>query len=411
MDRITKVRFKNVRAIESIELDLSRPLTVLIGENGSGKSTIIESIELLRKAADPSFFEQFYRIHRGMTSLLRKGALSLELGVVIKDELGELADVDYSFTLAQQNAAVVVQSERVLLGPRDGAGQPTVVLQRSAEKCEIFDEQQVQLIPISQSGVRADRLAIVTFGDRPPHEALRRLLRVLAGIEVHLPFDTRASWGARSYQRTESLRVSSTLFPAERLNLMGVNLVNAWSELRNRSEAHWNQTIAMLRMGLGDRVDNVLIPPDSGGGNVYLALRFLDFAEPILSADLSDGQLSWLAFVAMVRLNANRSLLCIDEPELHLHPHLLGGVMSLLQRLEVPVILATHADRVLEMLDEPAQAVRVCLLDEQGRASLARIDAAELPKWLEHYGDFGQLRAAGYLSHVLLPTRAEKEVH
>jgi recombinational DNA repair ATPase RecF len=51
MDRITRLRIENVRAIEFVDLVLGWPLTVLIGENGSGKSTILECLELLRKVA------------------------------------------------------------------------------------------------------------------------------------------------------------------------------------------------------------------------------------------------------------------------------------------------------------------------------------------------------------------------
>lgn len=403
MDRITRVRIKNVRAIEYVELDLARPLTVLIGENGSGKSSIIECLELLRKAGEPSFIQQFYNLHRGMPGLLRKGASAIELAVVIKDDAGKLPDIDYSFVLSRQLAGVVVQRELLLVGPMNRAEKPLVAVRRTADQGEMFDQKEGKLVPIPQAAMKHDQLVIASFGNLPPQKAIERLLRVLGGIEVHLPFDTRASWGARSYQRPESLRVASTLFPADRLSLLGFNLSNAWSELRSREAAHWDHTMALVRLGLGDRVDSVVITPDAGGGNVYLALRFTDLAEPVLAADLSDGQLSWLAFVAMVRLNPTRSFLAVDEPELHLHPHLLGGVITLLSRLDVPVLVATHADRVLEMLDDPAEAVRVCALDERGRASASRVDPVELPKWLDHYGDFGKLRAAGYLSRVLLP--------
>jgi predicted ATPase len=72
MDRITRLRIENLRSIESLDLEIT-PMTVLIGENGSGKSTIIEALELLRRAADPGFVPQFYAIHRGMPALVRAG--------------------------------------------------------------------------------------------------------------------------------------------------------------------------------------------------------------------------------------------------------------------------------------------------------------------------------------------------
>ena len=111
MDRITRVRIRNVRAIASVDLEVSRPLTVLIGENGSGKSTIVECLELLRKAAEPNFFQLLYTIHRGMPGLLRKGASALELGVVVEDDTGGQPRIDYAFTLAPQGAGAVVQAE------------------------------------------------------------------------------------------------------------------------------------------------------------------------------------------------------------------------------------------------------------------------------------------------------------
>lgn len=46
-DRVTWMRVRGMRSLADVELDL-RGLTVLIGENGSGKSTILEAVELLR---------------------------------------------------------------------------------------------------------------------------------------------------------------------------------------------------------------------------------------------------------------------------------------------------------------------------------------------------------------------------
>ncbi len=459
MDRITRVRIENVRAIEHIDLELSRPVTVLIGENGSGKSTIIECLELLHKAIDPRFMPGFYAIHRGLPALLRKGARSMTLGVVIEDDSGVLPRVEYVFTLAAEGAGGAIKGERMLVGPTgtEHAGllpdpelaaaraevealgrtsrkgkrardkraasdqlplaeqrltaleararrretEPLLLLSRTDNAGEMFDRAKGEMVPLPPQMLKFDQLVLAGFGSVPPHGAIERIHAVLGGVETHLGFDTLAAWAARSHQRPTSVRAASTLFPADRLNLLGVNLASAWSDLRGRESAHWERTMALVRLGLGEHVDSVTVPPDAGGGNVYLALRFTKAPEPILASDLSDGQLAWLAFVAMVRLNEQRSLLAVDEPELHLHPQLLGGVFHLLASVASPVVIATHSDHLLELLDDPADAVRVCELDEQGRATLAGVDPEELERWLAHYGDLGQLRAAGYLSRVL----------
>jgi predicted ATPase len=405
MDRITRVRIKNVRAIEYVELEMGRPVTVLIGENGSGKSTILECLELLRKAAEPGFMAQLYAQHRGMPGLLRKGAPALELGVVIEDDAGKLPRIEYAFSLASRMAGAVVEYERMLVGPMNNAEKPLVALRRSADRGEMFDQKVGKLVPVPPGAMKPDQLVVAGFGNLPPQKAIERLLRVLRGIEVHLPFDTVAAWAARAYQLSKSLRSTTMLLPAERLDLLGFNLANAWSEINNGPSERRDHAHALVRLGLGEHIDSVVTKADPGGGHVALALTVQDLAEPIMSADLSDGQLSWLAFVALTRLNPGRSLLAVDEPELHLHPSLLGRVVTMLAHLPggAPVLLSTHSDRVLELLDDPAEAVRVCSL-EGSRAEVSRIDAKELPRWLEQFGDLGQLRAAGYLSRVLMPT-------
>jgi predicted ATPase len=278
------------------------------------------------------------------------------------------------------------------------------VLRRDSDGGEMLDAKTGQLTSMRGKSLRDDRLVISSFGANPPHVALERLLTVLRGVEVHLRFDTIATWAARAYQFTMSLRGSTLLQPTDRLSLLGFNFANAWAALKNQNSSAWDETLALVRLGLGDGIDTVNVDPDAGGGNVAVSLRRFDMAEPIPAANLSDGQLSWLAFVALARLHRGRSLLAIDEPELHLHPSLLGRVIALLTSIEggAPLILCTHSDRVLELLDDPASATRVCSLD-RGRVLVSRIDAEALPQWLERFDDLGRLRASGYLHRVLVP--------
>lgn len=250
----------------------------------------------------------------------------------------------------------------------------------------------------------ADQLALPLAA--PSSRRVERMREALAGLEVHLGFDSLAAWAARSIQRVPTLRGASLLYPASRLSMLGGNLASAWAELRNQASADWERTLDLVRAGIGPQVDTVLVPPDMGGGSVTLALRFRHLPNPIPASQLSDGQLAWLAFVAMVRLASSRTLLVIDEPELHLHPHLVSAVVELLQGLGVGVLVSTHSDRVLAELRAPAEQVRVCEIDEQGRATVARLDAEELARWLQDYSDLGAIREAGYLARLIVRTPA-----
>lgn len=262
VDRITRVIIKNVRAIEHLELELGHPMTVLIGENGSGKSTIIECLEVLRKAGTPGFMRQFYSQHRGMPGLLRRGALALELGVVIENDASDLPRIEYRFALEPRVAGAAIAYERLLVGSVGSADKPRIALQRSPDRGELFDQRAGKLVPVPNEAMKPDQLVISSFGNLPPQEAIERLLAVLLGVEVHLPFDTVASWVAKTYQFSRSIRSSTMLLPAERLDLLGFNLANAWSELKNRSSIEWEALLGLVRLGLGDHIDTVQIKAD-----------------------------------------------------------------------------------------------------------------------------------------------------
>ncbi|MGC4063831.1 MAG: AAA family ATPase [Polyangiaceae bacterium] len=71
-DRITQLRIRGMRAVESLDLDVTG-LRVLIGDNGAGKSTIVEALELLYHAAKPISHipDIVVKRHGDLRSLLR----------------------------------------------------------------------------------------------------------------------------------------------------------------------------------------------------------------------------------------------------------------------------------------------------------------------------------------------------
>ncbi|MFO0750882.1 MAG: AAA family ATPase [Myxococcota bacterium] len=91
-DRITQLRIRGLRVIDDLTLDL-KGLTVLIGDNGVGKSSIVEALELLRLAARPGEFgtEALAKHHGPFESLLRRGTSELGLGVTIEERAGPRA--------------------------------------------------------------------------------------------------------------------------------------------------------------------------------------------------------------------------------------------------------------------------------------------------------------------------------
>ncbi|MBK9367166.1 MAG: AAA family ATPase [Deltaproteobacteria bacterium] len=409
MDRIRRVILQNVRAIRDLDLRVSAPFTVLIGENGAGKSTVVECLELLRKAAEPGFLSAVNTQHRGAFGLLRRGATSMTLGVEIEDDAGQLPTMRYLLTLTALGGFFSVAEERLETlnkGPEErvlwrawrGVGQEaSVTIQKRAPK---------RPLPKVRFDIPDDALLLTS--EHVPAAHRERARAALRGIEVQVGVNTLAGWVAMGLQLQQPLRGASLLVPAARLGLLGQNLASAWSQLKNVDDAHWRRTMALVRLGLGAVIDSVNITIDPGGGAVALSLKRADMLEAIPAATLSDGQLTWLAMVAMVQLNPDRALLVIDEPERHLHPHLLAALMELLKGAGSPVLLATHSDAVLELLDDPADAVRVGALVEGGEAVFSQLDPEALADWLARFGDLGTLRARGLLPMVIASPQTPK---
>ena len=115
----------------------------------------------------------------------------------------------------------------------------------------------------------------------------------------------------------------------------------------------------------------------------------------IPASRLSDGTLRWLSLLTIL-LNPNPPpLVCIEEPELGLHPDMIQPLAKLLlsasERMQL--IVNTHSDDLVDELSGDPSAVIVCEKNS-GSSTLTRLDAAHLSDWLERY-QLGQLWRTG----------------
>ncbi|HWN71055.1 MAG TPA: AAA family ATPase [Haliangium sp.] len=391
-DRITQLRIRGMRAIEDVTLDLEG-LTVLIGDNGSGKSTVLEALELLRQAAKPIDYvsDIVVRAHGGLPSLLRRGARELKLGVTVEGAGPKLV---YDFAIANIGNAPEVVSEHVTVSVHPVA---IPALARLGKKGRIFvpDEET------PEETFHTQRLAAAGFGFMGKW-LFPRLTKALAQIEQHVSFETRPLWQQRELDLRIGPRWPAMVEQTGSLARYGLNLPNCYQQLRNLGDEVWTRVLARARMGLGDDFRSFRLAP-SGRGNIELEVVFGSMPDKPLPAEyLSEGQLSYLAFIALVELNQERSLLAFDEPELHLHPALLARVVWMFEEVAKtsPVIVATHSDRFLDALADPASSVVLCELDDQRAMQPRWPNAARLAEWLESYRGLGAIRSEGYEAHV-----------
>jgi len=407
--RIKALRIKGLRCIAELDL-MFDGLTVLVGNNGSGKSSILEAIEFCRRLAGGDFLSTLNTVHGGLASILRHGATEVTCEIEL-----ELADRDQASALVHYRLGLSMHglgtAAAELFWTDDKYPAQVVVFERYGPSAQVWNG--TELVPLTATAakrMRAELLLTELSGALAPHPAINAMRDALAGFEVHLPFEVTPSWAARAYQRSSATRGSVLLQPAERLAVFGSNLANAFHTLRNeRPRDHWEETMDLVRLGLGGHIESVNTRADAGGGAIAIAVEIRDQAELLPAAALSDGQLAYLCFVAMFRLDGERTLLAFDEPEVHMHPELLVRVVQLFEDMARthPVIIATHSDVLLDALTDPASSVRVCELHD-GATRLRQLDETALRTWMDRYRGVGQLRSEGHLAALLADPEARE---
>lgn len=386
--KLKSISVSGFKSLGNVTLPLEG-LSVLIGDNGSGKSSILEVLEILRATTHENFVGRVASAHGGMRQLREHEAKSVAIFAEIDD--GSPEPLVYLQEWLDGSAP-----EEYLIRRRGGRLETEgVQAYRDPDEACIHIVKNKDMVPLGRS-------ESLIFAGAAHLSDINAVARVLRGIEVHLPFHVTAHWASASPDR-RTPRGISLVEPTTRLDRFGINLVNAYQALKNDfGIAHWNETLEDIRLGLGCQVRDVRLEAIPGGGHMALALE-LEHQGRVPAFSLSDGVLSYLAFVALYRLDEGRTLLAFDEPELHLHPGLLMRVLGMLEVMSdrYPVVIATHSDRLLDGLSDPSRSVVVTELDERARTRLRRLDPDALAKWIVDYRGLGELRADGELISVL----------
>jgi predicted ATPase len=122
------------------------------------------------------------------------------------------------------------------------------------------------------------------------------------------------------------------------------------------------------------------------GGSVQIFLHEDGLGVPVPATRLSDGTLRFLCLLAIL-LNAQSSpLICIEEPELGLHPDAMSILAELLVEAseQTQIIVTTHSDALVSAFTERTDSVLVCDYQENG-TELQRLESEKLAHWLKDY--------------------------
>lgn len=131
------------------------------------------------------------------------------------------------------------------------------------------------------------------------------------------------------------------------------------------------------------------------GGSVQVFL--VEGTHAIPATRLSDGTLRYLCLLAILLHPTPPPLICIEEPELGLHPDVMPAMTRLLKQASerTQLIVTTHSEVLVDAFGDTPEDVVVCEKHD-GCTTFNRLDGEQLKVWLKDYS-LGNLWRSGQI--------------
>ncbi|WP_130472472.1 AAA family ATPase [Candidatus Magnetaquicoccus inordinatus] len=423
MVRLEGIRIKNYRALRDITLGKLwnrqkdaplTPLTVVIGKNGAGKSSLFdafgflgdclrvgveEACELQERGGfqrlcsqgmhdQPMEFEIYFRARSEARPITYELAIHLDQQgrpAILRERLrqrrkGQNRGAPFSFLYLQEGMGFVwaglenVASEEL----EQSLGNAGQFDQRSMQ--ESSDKLPIELIDRRIPG-------IVTLGALKEHPRITELRHFLGGWYM-------------SYFSPNSAREISKAGPQKHLQQSGSNLGNVVQFLQREHPLLLKRILQQIAEKIPD-ITAIEPYRDEISKNLYLLFRSPAFKEPFTHYQMSDGTLKIFAYLLLLHDPEPPPFLCIEEPENGLYHKLLELLAREFRDYAskpsgAQLFVTTHQPYLVDALDP--EEVWVLQKGEDGFAHIVRASSLRFVKSMVEEGQpLGGLWYSDYL--------------
>lgn len=351
-----------------------RPLNILIGPNASGKSNFIDCIGLLQ--ALPGNVSQYINDRGGADSWTwreakRSGPSQIVCHFTINDEL-----LAYECSFGSKRGTLAIQDESLEESGYAYMKRAGGDLQIHSKGLRLVADELVAIdLPPTESALAAYRNPLGPVG-------IRHTQRAFSDVRVYRGFDT----GLRADAR---IGVSSS-GPKLPLEPNGSNLALVLQEMDFHGSM---KTVKEYLSRLSNRFEDIKVRAEGGRSQLYLQERGLGM---VSATRLSDGTLQFLCLMAILFDPNPAPLVCIEEPEIGLHPEALALVGDALREASkrMQLVVTTHSDALVDRFTDEPENVVVCERDFDESTCFRRLSSDQLKAWLEEYS-LGELWRRG----------------
>lgn len=383
--QIESIHIRNYRLFRDAHLvDVPR-LCVVVGANGTGKSTLFDVFSFLKDALSMNVTKALAR-RGGWREVVSRGhetekiTLTLEFRLAIGTK-ERLVTYRLEVGLGPDNRPRV---ERELLRYKRGSyGAPFAFLDFSRGRGdaianeEDFDKPDEELTREEARLDAPDILAIKGLGQFEKFKAASALRSMIE------------NWHISDFHVSDA-RPSQEEGLAEHLSTRGDNLALVAAYLHEHHKDGFDRVIASMKQRVPGVSEVVPVRTEDG----RLVLRFQDgsFEDPFIARHVSDGTIKMFAYLVLLNDPKPFPLLAIEEPENQLYPDLLPDLVEEFRdyaRRGGQVFISTHSPDLLNAL---ALDEIYCLRKSSGFSTVTPARDSETLRRLFAAGDLpGQL--------------------
>jgi predicted ATPase len=317
--QIESIRLKNFRAFQDVTMKDVPRFCVLVGANGTGKSTLFSVFAFLRDAMQGNVTSALAKLggSRGFNEVRSRGGVGpIEIELKVRTALADKRSrrITYELHIDERNGKPVVAKEVLSYKRGNRGGRPWKFLDFADgagvavtnELDSVADESLLTREP--QTLKSPDILAIKGLAQFERFPAV-----VLLGNLIE-------KWHLSDFHVNRA-RPEAEAGYADQLSTSGENLSLVVEYLYKNHPDTFNEILERLRR----RVPGITRVEAKTTDEGRVLLKFQDgaFEDPFLARFVSDGTIKMLAYLVLLYDPAPRPLLCVEEPENQLYPSLL----------------------------------------------------------------------------------------
>ena len=356
---VSQIKLSGFKSIKSAHIDFNN-LNVFIGANGSGKSNFISFFQMLEfYLSSNDGLSEYVGKNGGAHLLMHFGASatkSIEAELTFTTEAGE--NVYYVELGSAIGDKLFFKDEKVVFNSvKFSTKQPLIPLGGGVASS--------MLLQISEDNTEYKR-HITTV------RTIRELMKRWSFYQFH-------NTGKEAY-----IRGASHMNDSSYLRSDGGNLAAFLHMLRDRYPIAFNSIMSTMKQ-IAPFIEKFELKEDYGSH--YVRIKWLEKAhnDYLLDASqMSDGTLRALALVTLLSQPQKPPLICIDEPELGLHPEAIMVIGDLMKTAseDAQIIISTQSTKLIDCF-EPEDIV-VVSKDNEG-TNFDRLEYEKYKVWLDDY--------------------------